>query len=91
MGDKHLFLPALSHALTLLTHTRSCQISEVKPHKRTPPHTGKAATATDLPLRPFVPGDEAPSIWDGCCLREHKTHRQHFADLQGRADLSDWS
>lgn len=55
LGDKHLFLPAPLHVFTLLTHTRSCQIPEVKPHRHTHPHTGKAATATDLPLRPFSP------------------------------------
>lgn len=104
LGDKHLFLPAPSLALTLLTHSWSCQIPEAKPHMHThtlPPtqvrlpkpqtsHYGHLCL--EIPLM-------APSIWVGATLGSTK----HVCDSQpalptprvvtcgGKADLGVWS
>lgn len=49
LGDKPLFLTAPSHALTLLTHSHSCQSHrEAVIHARTRLLQGKAAPATDF-------------------------------------------
>lgn len=76
LKDKHLFLPAPSHALTLLTHTHICSHTQ-----------SKAATATDLTHTTINPCLEiplmAPLVWSGCCLIGHKnmlvTLHQHFS------------
>lgn len=59
LGDKHLFLQAPSHALTLFTHTCSCQIQRCS-HTCTHPTPVQSWHVTDFPLWPSVPR-HAPS------------------------------